>query len=226
MSECLSLEAIAQPGRWTAAERAHVAKCPRCAARARQCAEFVEGRTNVPPADVADAQSRLGAFLDERLGLDVAGSGATAARARSSSSWWRRLAAWFAAPSGRMALGFAALAIVAGGVWMMRAPQRSPAVVRGEATPALVVTARADARAANVALGWNEVAGADAYTVELLSADLTRIASFGPLARPAFTLAHGAVTALPAGTSVYCRVVARRAGVIVAESELVSLPLP
>ena len=210
MSGCLSMEAIARPGGLSPAERAHAADCARCAVRVAQYRGFVEGRVEVSQADFADAQARMGEFLSRRLGV-AAPPAAVAPRVAAGVSAWTRFVARFSTPAGRLALGFAAIAAVAGGVLVLRAPQGPPSVVRGTVETALVVAASADTTARNVTLRWGAQPGADGYTIEIVSVELVPLGSFGPVREPAFRLARGAVRALPPGTTVYCRVVAKRA---------------
>jgi hypothetical protein len=223
MSECLSMEAIARPGGLSAGERAHVAACARCEVRVAQYREFVAGRVDVPAADLADAEARLGAFLDQRLGIAAS---ARTVRAAAKISAWDRLAEWFGGPGGRLVVGVAAVAIVAGTFVTLRAPQRAPVVERGGAASSMVLEVRTDPAAAGVALSWGAHPGADRYVVEIISAELEPLASFGPLTTPAFTLARGAVVSRASGTIVYCRVAAKHGSVTLAESELATLRLP
>jgi hypothetical protein len=115
---------------------------------------------------------------------------------------------------------------MAGTFVVMRGADRAPAapVLRGAAASPLAVVAQL--RATTLLLGWGVEPQADSYRVEIVSAELRTLATFGPLQQPSFTLERGAVAGAASGAEVYCRIVALRAGATVGESEPLPIRLP
>ena len=77
-----------------------------------------------------------------------------------------------------------------------------------------------------LALRWGARPDADSYRVEIVSAELQTLATFGPVRVPSFTLARGAVAGAAPGAEAWCRIVALRAGAPVGESEPLPIKLP
>lgn len=118
----------------------------------------------------------------------------------------------------------AAVAAVAAALllWIAVRPRSAPPVDdvrRGSAEPAVIgVVAPAAHAGAPIALAWAGVAGADAYVIEVFTADGTR-AWRGEAAAPGAT-----APALPAGDYRW-RVEARHGGVVIGRSRLEPLPV-
>jgi hypothetical protein len=216
MTTCIPMERLARPQLLTREDREHLAGCPRCASLMAEYASFTEGRVEAVPAqDLADAEAELGALVASELG-----AARTLAKVTPIGRPW-----WNAAPA-RMALVAAALAVMAGTFVVMRGADRAPAppVLRGaESSPLAVV---AQMRATTLMLGWGVEPQADSYRIEIFSAELRTLATFGPVRSPSFTLARGAVAGAASGAEVYCRIVALRAGAPVGESEPLAIRLP
>lgn len=220
---CPSIEALARPESLSAAEREHVRDCPRCALEISHLAAFAARPANVPAADLADAEDRLDSFLREQ---GVTPAPVAPARTRGRSLWdaWPDL---FRSAPLRLAVSFAVVAAVAMAVIVLRSPVGGPShTMRGTTAAALTVAAEPARAGAGLVLRWGLWPGADAYTVEIVAADLTTIASFDAGANASFTLAPGAVAGHAAGESVYCRVSAKHLGATISTSEPAEIVMP
>jgi hypothetical protein len=114
--------------------------------------------------------------------------------------------------------------VVAGTFVALRDRPGQAPLLRGAPAAPLAVVAEPGAK--ELALRWGARPGADSYRVEIVSAELTPLATFGPVSTPSFTLARGAVAGAAPGAEAWCRIVALRAGATVAESEPLGIKLP
>jgi len=225
--DCLPIERISHPADLDATERAHLGSCPRCAALCDELQAFTAGSARVAAAELADAERRLGAFVEHEMEAGTALSAARAGEGGGSPRGFRALARAWNVPLARVAAALATVAVVTGLFLASQRPAPVAPVVRGSpVAQGFSVVSRLDAAAGTVTLGGPRRADADGYVVEILSPELEKLASFGPLTEPGHVLRRGAVPGRAAGTEVYCRVLALRAGATVGESEMKSITLP
>jgi hypothetical protein len=216
MTACVPIEKLAQPAALDAAEREHVAACPRCASLRAEYEAFVAGDAGgVTRSELAAAEDALGALVERELPVAAARRAIAAARARRP--WWQ-------GASARMALAAAGLLVVAGTFVALRDRPRQAPLLRGAPATSLAVVAEPGAK--GLVLRWGARADADAYRVEIVSAELQPLATFGPVRAPSFTLARGAVAGAAPGAEAWCRIVALHAGAPVGESEPLPIRLP
>lgn len=205
------------PARFEAGEPevlAHVQGCPRCRALLAQHRAFLESEagTVAPTAtQLADADAALAAALERemsggRVAPPVTASPRTLA-AEPRASWWQALFA----PALRPAWGFAAVLVVAGGVYLSVRPDVQRGEVRGDSPVSASVTTLAPvASEGAVTLSWEPVAGADHYDVVLLAPDLSEIGEPVRVSEPTYVLRHDALPAgVTAGTNLLWQVTAR-----------------
>lgn len=235
MSRCLSIEELAQLEQLGTEARDHAETCPRCSMLQRESREFQSGTSNVSSRDLADAEARLAGFLEREVGA-ARSPGAASRVDDRPATWLETILAWLRTPAARPAFGaaFAVALIAAFAVVSLRSPAvrhdaepllRGESEVRGPGAP-LTLTARASRAGDALDLHWVPAAGADAYRLELLSAELDPLETFGPLREPRFSLARGVLQTPASGAEVYARVVALHAGAPLAESELATIRLP
>jgi hypothetical protein len=169
--------------------------------------EFV--RAAAPPAaSVLDADTRLAAFIADRVERVAVTTGAPR----------RPRGRWFELPAFRIAAVAAASAAIAVAVTQWRdGPETT--VLRGD--PRVVVTLEAPRALPDgaVELAWSSVPDADGYQVVLLRDDLSEIVRFPASADERLTLDRAAI---PAGAT-HWQVAALREGAVVAESTPESL---
>ncbi len=196
-------------------------------ARLRAYLEFMAAGASAG-ARVPEAEARLGAALDRELGLSgEPGTTRAPAATRTGGGFWRALLA----PPARLAWGAAALAVVAGGLWMGLAPRRAgEPVLRGADSVAAGAVAGTRALAlpdGTLRLEWSAAPEADAYTVVFSSPDLVEIARVEGLTATRLDLRRGALPAgLPPGGRVLWQVTATRGPDALARSTTGSLTLP
>ncbi len=193
----------ALPARFDAGEPevlAHVQGCPRCRALIAQHRAFLENEANPAPtpAQLAAADAALAAALEREMSGGRAPQQVTASPRSLAdpprASWWQALFA----PALRPAWGFAAVLVVAGGLYATLRPVER-AEVRGDATQAEVVTTLAPVAGDGVVtLAWEPVAGADGYDVVLLATDLSELGAPLHVREPRLELRRDA---LPAGVT-------------------------
>ena len=209
MDGCIPMEALGTldalgPGDPT---RRHVEQCARCSALVVAYREFV--RAEVPSgARVADADTRMAAFIAERVeGVEATG-GSRRPRGR-----------WFEMPTFRWAAAAAVMAILAGTVakWMQGSEQTA---VRGDAHIVLTLETPRLVTDGAVELNWTSVPDADAYEVVLLRDDLSEVVRLPATSERELTLDRSAI---PAGAT-HWQVTALREGAVAAESTPAALP--
>lgn len=220
---CPDIDRLSQRDEWTEAERTHVAGCARCAALVAEYAVFTAGDARLGADETARANARLSSFVDE-----ITNEGATAAEpvraaAAPGAGWLARFAAWCAGPQGRLAVGFAAVAFVAGVVFVpraMRGPQvgdlsRGAAGAERKAEPLTVTAAAAGA----YTVTWLPMPGAESYVVEVVDPLFAVVHSANAGAALTWTLEPGVI-----GSGTYVRVIAIRQGDRVLEQGPMALP--
>lgn len=162
--------------------------CPRCAVLLAELGAFLAGDAAVPPADLADAEARLGAFVSARL---VTAAGPAAPRRRRFRAEWGL--------GGGLALATAAvLAVAVLRPGALPVPTSPSGTVRGgghlaEATARLEVRSEL-ARVPGYASGtlrltWPAATNGDSVQVILFTADLDTLAVLAPLVGPPLLLA-------------------------------------
>jgi hypothetical protein len=224
---CPTIDRLSQPDAWTDTERSHVETCARCAALLAEYRVFSAGDVRVSADEASRANARLSSFVDQ-----ITSEGAPSGQPlRASSSPARggllaRFAEWCMGPQGRLAVGFAAVAIVAGVVFVPRALQ-GPQVgdtMRGsgagsqpsaKAEP-LTVTAGA---AGACTVSWLAMPGAESYVVEVLDPLFAVVHSEHPGAALTCTLDANAI-----GSGTYVRVIALRQSDRILEQGPMALP--
>ncbi|MBI5170133.1 MAG: hypothetical protein HZA61_11635 [Candidatus Eisenbacteria bacterium] len=221
---CPEIDRLSQPGAWTEAERAHVEGCARCLALSAEYAAFTAGNSRVSADEAAGAHARLSSFVD-RITSEGAPAGASACAAAQPprAGWLARFAQWCAGPQGRLAVGFAAVAIVAGVVFVpraMRGPQvgdtaRGGAGTERQAELLTVVAAGAGA----YTVTWLPMPGAESYLVEVLDPLFAVVHSANAGASLTWTLEPGTI-----GAGAYVRVIALRQGDRILEQGPMALP--
>jgi hypothetical protein len=193
---------------------AHVQDCPRCRALLAQHRAFLESEAGaVAPtsSQLADADASLAAALEREMSGGRASQPAAASPrtlvAEPRASWWQALFA----PALRPAWGFAAVLVVAGGVYLSVRPDVQRGEVRGDSPVSTAVTTLAPVASEGVVtLSWEPVAGADRYDVVLLSQDLSELGEPVRVSEPMFVLRHDQLPAgVTAGTSLLWQVTAR-----------------
>jgi hypothetical protein len=167
--------------------RVHARGCVRCGALVAEYESFREARERAPKAEIDLAVARLNALMASTLGAEagaVPAGGASAAAAAPAPPEPprepRRLV--FPKPTPRFAwlrpaLGFVAIAAVAGAMWWPRTtlgPSR--VTLRGEtqAAPRLAVEAPVFQRG-RLAMRWAAYPGAERYDVRFYGSDLTEL---------------------------------------------------
>jgi hypothetical protein len=188
--------------------RLDVETCPRCRAMLNAYVEFLEDRSIPAGVDHERAAMRLAQAFERALleSLATPLERSTHANARrpervpTARAWWMPLlgarAGWAVAAVLVIALGF-----YAGARW--RAPMTGAEDVL-RATPDSLMSAQRRVpllqeprpTPSGIELHWTTVAGADAYRVVFLNADLEEIASAGPGPDTTFVLVAGS---LPSG---------------------------
>jgi hypothetical protein len=215
-------------------ERDDLLAGPRRAAHDRVFAEFLEPGPLPPGADVADAEVRLLAALEQELGVELAAPGVAAAPPGRPGPLHSAFA-WLRGPVLRPALALAAVLAVTAVAWMQaEGPrgERDQPLLRGPATPAApggwaARPQAVPAGAGRVRLTWQPAAGATDYAVVFLGADLTERARVPGLPAPAYELD---VRSLPAGLlpgeDILWRVSASAGGDEIARSAAYPLTVP
>lgn len=224
---CPTIDRLSQPEAWTDGERAHVESCARCASLLAEYRVFTAGDTRLSAGEAARANARLSSFVDQ-ITSEGAAAG-TASRVTAGApreGLLARLVAWCAGPQGRLAVGFAAVAIVAGVVFVPRAlrgPQVGDATRGAAGTPQqaaraepLTVTAGA---AGACTVSWLAMPGAERYVVEVLDPLFAVVHSADPGTALIWTLDAGAI-----GKGTYVRVVGLRGGDRIFEQGPMALP--
>ena len=138
-----------------------------------------------------------------------------------------RTLGWLNAPAGRVGLAFVCAVVVVGVTWW--STHRSPReeAVRGVPESGAFEIAVAHESHDGLTLHWNPVAGAEAYRVVFLGADLAEIAHVDVTRGTEFMLRRAALPAgAPSGGRVSIEVVAVRDGATVATTPARSLLLP
>ena len=193
-------------------ERLALAADPRFQARLLLLREFESAR-EVPPG-AAEASSAA-AELTRRLARAAAPTPRVVPRARLGPP----LASW--------ALAAAAFAIVAGGIWWLRAPLGPASVTRGIETSTTLDWVTVHGSGGRLELSWNSVSGAERYRVVFYDASQRVIARVDSLAVTRLVLERGALPAgLPAGASVMAEVSALRGGDVVATARARAIRVP
>ncbi len=181
--------------------------------------EFLRMPDDLPATQVAEAERRLGAALDEAMGL-----GAPARAVRSPApTLGERFAGWFA-PSLRPAWAVAAVLMVAGGLWFAGARDDGP-VMRGREAAALIVTERAVAGA--IELSWPAIEPGVRYEVRVYGPDQEELARLDAGEATQLELAVARLEGrVPAGVRITYQVAALRDGDELALSRAAPLVLP
>lgn len=204
---------------------AHVRDCPRCAALVLEYRDFMAAAHVPEGADVADASRRLtGAIAD----LVVPAAAERRIVSAPAPGLGQRLAAWWAGPARAPALAMAALAVLAAGWWVTRAPAPAGDTLRGPgaaARPMIEVRAIAAGGDALV-LAWSSVPGAGLYSVTLLDATLEPRAELPLTSDTTLALARAQWPVAAAGETLYVRIDALQDAQVVAVSSLHPLILP
>lgn len=217
MNACPGWERLVASEAWSAAERDHVERCPRCAAFLAEYRAFDMGDAQIPPAERADAGVRLSRFISEQVGSPV--PRVDARRGDGSAGVLERVIAWLATPPARWASGLAALAVVAGVLFVPHAPPlRVGEAQRGVSAAGFAVSV-SRANDGVVRLAWPSVPHAGGYRVEVLAADLTVLECLDAGAAQEW---HLDPAALPAGAFV--RIVALHLGDRLAETAPMAVP--
>lgn len=224
---CPTIDRLSQPDAWTDTERAHVESCARCAALLAEYRVFSAGDARLGADETERAHARLSSFVDRITseGAPVAEpSPATSAAPREGL--FARFVAWCVGPQGRLAVGFAAVAIVAGVVFVpsaLRGPQVGDSTrgSRGEAkqvsaSEPIVVTAGA---AGAYTVTWLPMPGAERYVVEVLDPLFAVVYSV-----PADTAVTWSLDPAVIGKGTYVRVVGLKSGDRVFEQGPMALP--
>lgn len=186
--------------------RRHVEHCARCSAMLVAYREFV--RADAPGrALVHDADTRLAAFIAERIeGVPGVKTAAGAPR--------RPRGRWFEMPTFRFAAAAAAIVLI--GVTVTRLLPRSSdeVVLRGDPHVVFSLEAPRTLPDGVIELKWAPVADADAYQVTILGIDLSEVLRVPATSDTRVTLNPGA---LPADATRW-QVSALREGGVIAES--------
>ncbi|HXV15095.1 MAG TPA: hypothetical protein VEC56_12885 [Candidatus Krumholzibacteria bacterium] len=188
--------------------RRHVERCARCSAMLVAYREFL--RADAPRnAHVGDADTRLAAFIKERIeGIEATAGAPRKPRGR-----------WFEMPSFRFAAAAAVMVVIAGVVaQQMRGPDEP--VVRGETRTVVTLDAPRVLADGAIALSWTSVPDADSYQVVLLRDDLSEIVRTPATHEQSLTLDRGS---LPSDATRW-QVAAFREGAVAAESTPEALP--
>lgn len=209
-----------------------IAQGPRVRAQLRAYRDFVAPDTLPEGARADDAEERLGRMLERELGIPASQPSAARAEtpripvASEPQGFWTRLLG----PRMRPAIGFAAVLVVLGVVWMVRPRPAQEPVLRGTQTPASpteLASATVTRSDGSVRLEWLAVAGASSYRVVFLSPDLSEIARVNDLHDTRFDLIDGS---LPSGLTphapVLWRVHAMSGGDELARSKTISITTP
>jgi hypothetical protein len=195
--------------------RRHLRDCGRCRAALAAIRSFEAGRApaeqeEVSVADLADADARLAAFIEQ----DLLGE---------KNDPVIRL--WFRRTPPRSWLALAAVLVVAVGFWLVgprpggdagrdQGPLRGETVPDGPSFGTVEVTRATDG---SLAVAWAPREGAQDYVIVLWSSDLAEVARLEPS-----TTADHRFTAHP--DARFLSVVARQGGREIARSALVTLP--
>lgn len=198
-------------------------RSPRTRALLRRYREFLAEPAPMSGADFAAADARLAEMLDRELALPAVAPGRTIAP-EPRESWLRR----FFAPSLRPALAFAALAVVAGIVFVSTrpSPRTGEPVMRGDTTRTM------DARIVatepgKVTLQWSAVSGAEQYELRFYGADLTERGRVNLGTETRVELLAGQLpVGLAAGEVLFWQAVALRGTDVVQQSATASIRLP
>jgi len=212
-------------------DRRRVEDDPRFDSWRRMLRAFETGEAQeLSASELRDADRSLALRLEREIGVAadpraVRAAGGDAARTEARRSREARPGAGWSwlFPRWAPAMALAAVAVVAGGVWINSARQ-TERVVRGEAG-ALTLTQR-EIRGGRE-LTWSAVPGADEYRVVFFGSDLRERARVEHLTAPALVLRPEALpSGLERGAEVAAQVTALRAGNPVAESRTITLTLP
>jgi hypothetical protein len=221
--------------------RREAAACPRCDSLLLEMAAFLAGDEGPQDAGKARAERRLaavlagamaarsepstGAAMSARMSAPMSAARApTAHRSRRGRGW-----GW------GLGLAASAAAVMFFVAREPLAPAGPSGVLRGGApsVPAagdLTITVAAGDREGRLLLSWPAVAGADHYVVEMFSAQLDTLASFGPLSEPRVAidaaLLRDVKDSQGSPARVLCRVRALGGAGQVAASRLADLTLP
>ena len=182
-------------------------------------------------ADAAAPSSEDGAIRDElarRLATPLPSSSTGRAALPRTAKAPGGSSGWFAAlfgPVGLRAVGYAVLVVVAGlGVWTMTRRPRED-VVRGEHANAFAITPTVHPGALDLA--WPAVAGADAYRVVLLGADLGEVARFDLGDATRWSMRRDSLPAgLASGASISAEVQALQAGAVLSTTPARAIRVP
>jgi hypothetical protein len=198
----------------------HLGECPRCRALLAAYREFVEPSVVPPPENLADARARLSAALGRETREETPKRSFTWSLKPMMQPAWRP-----------------ALAVVGMLTIVLLLTRHEPfrreshgITVRGvgtESAAPLVLGPVATAPGGGIRLSWQRLEGADSYEVALFTAELEEIARVAAGAAAEVILDARAIPdSLRAGTSIVCRILARRGGDEIARSKAQSLVLP
>jgi hypothetical protein len=209
--------------------RRHVAGCARCRARVAGLSAF-ENPVAIPAGSRADeADRRLAAILDREIygqqpGRRVHLDSREQSR-KDFGSILRRL--WHPTLRPVWVAGIVVIGIV--GVRELTQTRDDRIVLREDGRPSSSAVTGIATQAGpdgQVALRWDAVAGATAYTVVLLGADLEEQDRIDAGSTASCPLPEARVTAVRGGAHTFWRVLALRDGDFIATSKTVPLVLP
>lgn len=199
-------------------------RSPRTRALLLRYREFLAEPAPMPGADFAAADARLAAALERELALP----GTTPARrvitTEPREGWLHRLLA----PPMRPALAFAALAVVAGVVFVSTrpTPRTGEPVMRGDTTRTMEARILAS-EPGRVTLQWSAVSGAERYELRFYASDLTERGRVDLGSQTRVELLTGELPAgLVAGEVVFWQAVALRGSDVVQQSATATIRLP
>jgi hypothetical protein len=158
------------PASLTDVRRRHLDECVRCRLRVSRYRAFVAAPEHVPSRDLADAEARLTAFLDERTGAGLAPARPAPTRSGRRAGW---LPEWLGGSAWQPAFALSAIAVIGAGVlWISAERTREARVLRGTvARSAIAVAPAVPLESGGLSLHWTPVAGADRYELRFYAPD-------------------------------------------------------
>jgi len=214
--------------------REHVRSCIRCRNLLESLREFRSPESELPAAEVREAEERMAAVLERALGAPagIAHAGERATRPAGESFWARAWSGLFAAGWWRPALGAALIAVVL--LTSIQIFDREgpvpPEVLRSdgpEAPRTIVLQPPRLQPEGGLLLAWETFPEAEAYQVTFYDLHLEKLANFEVGPATSLSLTPADLRALgPPGQRLLWRVVALRDGSEMAHSAAAGAALP
>ncbi len=203
--------------------RLHVNDCPRCSSLFVSFQSFVEARPG-SGMDLADADRRLGNFLEDRIGEPVADV-AVLPEPDGGGGWFAR---FIAAINPRPVLATAAVVVVlsaAIALWWQPWVSEGPVLRNASSVNEMEMNPPEILPDGSVQFSWPGLKGADQYFVVLNDLALDEIARLDAGLDTSYVLVS---TALPEGAPevLICRILAFQVGDKIAQSPPVTIDFP